>query len=116
MTTMKKITKEQIEQYVEDVGTFDKEHRKYSSFYCWSTHTFTQEDIERLREEDNVDASDFLNVRVIRSGMWDDSNGTEWHSTDCCKVEQVQVFIPERVIPAHYITKEQVEEFHPVWG
>lgn len=112
---MEKITEPQLKDYVADVGQFEKEHRKYSSFYCWTTHTFTQADIDELKE-DGIDASDFLNVCVTMNGTWDDSWGTDWDSVDYCKVEEYQELVPEQVIPAHYITKTKTEEFDPVWG
>lgn len=111
---MNKITAENLKEYVSDVGEFEKEHRKYSSFYCWVTHTFTQEDIDKLAEW-GFDASDFLNVCVTMNGMWDDSNGTEWDSVDYCKVEEYQELVPEQVIPAHYVTKQKTEKFVPTW-
>ena len=111
---MNKITKAELEDYVADIGVFEKEHRKYSSFYCWVTHTMTQKDIDNLAKYD-FDASDFLNVCITLNGMWDDSNGTEWDSMDFCKVEEYQEIVPEVVIPAHYVTKQKTEVFVPVW-
>lgn len=111
---MNKITEEQLKEYVVEVGEFEKEHRKYSSFYCWSNHIFTQEDIETLKEE-GIDASDFLNVCVSLSGIWEDGWGAEWGSVDYCKVEEYQELVPEVVIPAHYVTKTKSEPFTPVW-
>lgn len=111
---MNKITKDCLQEYVSEVGEFEKEHRKYSSFYCWVNHTFTPADIDELAKED-IDASDFLNVCVSLSGMWDDSNGTEWDSMDFCKVEEYQELVPEKIILAHYVTKQKTEEFVPVW-
>ena len=112
---MNKITEEQLLEYVSEVGLFEKEHRKYSSFYCWVSHTITEEDVKLLAEEDGVDASDFLNVCVSRSGMWDDSYGTEWDDATYEKVEEYQELVPEQVIAAHYITKTKTEKFEPVW-
>lgn len=111
---MKKITEQELNEYVSEVGDFEKEHHKYSSFYCWVSHTFTEEDIKVLAEE-GVDASDFLNVCVSRSGTWDDSWGTEWHDTSYEKVEEYQELVPEQVLPAHYVTKTKTEKFVPVW-
>lgn len=111
---MNKITKEYLEDYVADMGEFEKEHRKYSSFYCSATYTMTQTDIEELKAE-GIDASDFLNVCVTLNGMWDDSNGTEWDSMDFCKVEEYQELVPEQIIAAHYVTKQKTEVFVPVW-
>lgn len=111
---MNKITKEQLQDYVSELGEFDKEFRKGSSFYAWSTYTFKQDDIDTLKAE-GIDASDFLNVCVTLNGMWDDSNGTEWDSMDFCKVEEYQELVPEVVIPEHYITKQRTEEFVPTW-
>lgn len=111
---MNKITEQYLLEYVSDVGEFEKEHRKYSSFYCTVTHTITQEDIEALAEDD-VDASDFLNVLVTRNGMWDDSNGTDWDSTTYEKVEEYQELVPEAVIPEHWVTKYKTAAFKPVF-
>ena len=111
---MDKITKEQLEDYVADMGEFEKEHRKYSSFYCSAIYTMTQTDIEELKKE-SIDASDFLDVCITLNGMWDDSNGTEWDSMDFCKVEEYQELIPEVVIPEHFVTKQRTEVFVPVW-
>ena len=111
---MNKITKEQLQDYVAEVGEFEKEHRKYSSFYCNATHILTQEDIDELAE-DGMDATDFLNVCITLSGMWDDSNGTDWDSMDFYKVEEYQELVPEQIIPAHYVTKQKTEKFVPTW-
>jgi hypothetical protein len=111
---MKKITEKELNEYVSEVGEFEKEHRKYNSFYCWVNHTITEEDIKVLAEG-GVDASDFLNVCVSRSGTWDDSWGTDWDVTTYEKVEEYQELVPEKVIPAHYITKTKAEKFEPVW-
>jgi hypothetical protein len=111
---MHKITEEEIKEYVCEVGEFEKEHRKYSRFYCWSSHQFTQEDVDELAKE-GVDASDFLNVLVTMSGMWDDSWGTEWDSVDYAKMEEYEELVPEQVIPAHYVTKTKSEKFVPTW-
>lgn len=111
---MNKITEEDLLEYVSDVGDFQKDHRKYGSFYCSASHTITEEDIKILAEE-GVDASDFLNVCITLNGMWDDSNGTEWDSMDFCKVEEYKELVPEVVIPEHYVTKTRTQEFKPVW-
>ena len=111
---MNKITKEYLEDYVAELGEFETEHRKYSSFYATCSYTFKQADIDTLKAED-VDASDFLNVCITLNGMWDDSNGTEWDSMDFCKVEEYQELVPEVVIPAHYVTNWKTEVFVPVW-
>lgn len=113
---MKKITEQELNEYVAEVGEFEKEHRKYSSFYCWVSHTITEEDIKVLAEEDGVDASDFLNVCVTRSGMWDDSYGTEWDEATYEKVEEYQELVPEVIIPEHYVTKTRTQEFKPTWN
>lgn len=111
---MNKITEDYLLEYVSDVGQFEKEHRKYSSFYCTVTHTMTQADIEALAEDD-VDASDFLNVLITRHGVWDDSWGTEWDDTTYEKVEEYQELVPEVVIPEHYVTKYKTKAFEPVF-
>ena len=112
---MRKITEGELLDFVSEVGLLEKEHRKYSSFYCWVSHTITEEDVKLLAEEDGVDASDFLNVCVTRSGMWDDSWGTDWDEATYEKVEEYQELVPEVVIPEHYVTKTRTQEFKPVW-
>lgn len=111
---MNKITEDYLLDYVTDVGEFEKEHRKYSSFYCTVTHRITQEDIEALAEDD-VDARDFLHVLITRNGMWDDSNGTDWDETTYEKLQEYQELVPEVVIPEHYITKYKTSAFKPVF-
>lgn len=112
---MKKITEAELLEYIGEVGEFEKEHRKYSSFYCWLTHTITKEDVESFAEE-GIDASDFLNVSVSRNGMWDDSWGTEWNDdTTYEKMEEYQELIPEVVIPEHYETRYKTTTFKPVF-
>lgn len=101
---MQRITKQQIQDYVSEVGNFEKEHRKYSSFYCWADHTFEQKDIDKLAKYD-VDASELLGVTVTLNGMWDDSWGTAWSSIHFVKHEEYQELVPEVIIPAHYETK-----------
>lgn len=111
---MNKITKEYLEDYVAEMGDFEKEHRKYSSFYCSATYTITQTDIEELKNE-GIDASDFLNVCVTLNGTWSDSDGCDWEYMDFCKVEEYQKLVPEVTIPAHYVTNWKTEVFVPVW-
>lgn len=111
---MNKITKDCLQEYVSDLGEFEKEHRKYGSFYASCTYTFKQADIDTLKEED-VDASDFLNVCVTLNGYWSECDGCEWEDVDFCKVEEYQELVPEQVIPAHYVTKQKTEVFVPVW-
>lgn len=111
---MNKITKQYLQDYVQDVGDIETEHRKYSSFYANCSYTLKQDDIDVLAKE-GVDASEFLNVCITLNGMWDDSNGTEWDSMDFCKVEEYQELVPEVVIPAHYVTNWKTEAFVPVW-
>lgn len=111
---MKKVTKEYLEEYVQDVGESEKRHYKYSSFYITIEHTITQEDVDKMAKWGD-DASDFLNVRVTKSGMWDYNDGTEWDSTEYTKVESYQEFVPEVVIPEHYVTKYKYTTFEPVW-
>lgn len=111
---MNKITEDYLLEYVSDVGEFSKEHRKYSSFYCTVTHTITQTDIEELKEDD-IDASDFLGVLITRNGTWDDSWGTEWDDTTYEKVEEYQELIPEVVIPEHYVLRQKLSAFKPVF-
>ena len=111
---MNKITKDCLQEYVSDLGEFEKEHRKYGSFYASCTYTFKQADIDTLKEED-VDASDFLNVCVTLNGYWSECDGCEWDSMDFCKVEEYEELVPEQIIPAHYVTNWKTEVFVPVW-
>lgn len=113
---MNKITEPQLLDFVSDVGEFEKEHRKYSSFYCNVTYTITEEDVKSFAEEDNIDASDFLNICITRNGMWDDSNGTEWDDTSYYKVEDYEEVVPEVIIPEHTVTKQKYVEFKPEFG
>ena len=111
---MNKITEDYLLEYISDVGGFEKEHRKYSSFYCTVTHTMKQEDIDALAD-DGVDASDFLGVLITRNGTWDDSWGTEWDETTYEKLQEYQELVPEVVIPEHYVTKYKTSAFKPVF-
>lgn len=111
---MKKITKQEIQEYVAEVGEFEKEHRKYSSFYCTATHTFDAQDIKDLAD-DEIDASEFLGVLVTLNGTWDDSWGTEWNETTYEKLQEYQELVPEVVIPEHYVTKYKTSAFKPVF-
>lgn len=106
-----KISEAVLLEYVGEVGEFEKEHRKYSSFYCSVSHTFTESDIAELSEYG--DASDFLNVLVERHGTWDDSWGTEWDSTTYTHLEAYEEVVPEVVIPAHTVTKYRTSPFTP---
>ena len=111
---MNKITEDYLLEYVSDVGEFEKEHRKYSSFYCTVSHTMKQEDIDALADAE-LDASDFLGVLITRNGTWDDSWGTEWGDTTYEKVEEYQEVVAEVVIPEHYVTKYKTKAFKPVF-
>lgn len=108
---LNKISEAVLLEYVGEVGEFEKEHRKYSSFYCSVSHTFTQKDIDELSEYG--DASAFLNVCVQRHGTWDDSWGTEWDDTSYTLVEPYEEVVPEVVIPAHTVTKYRTSPFTP---
>lgn len=110
---MEKVTKDFLLGYVEEVGVFEKEHRKYSSFYCWCTHVITQEDIDSIKKYQGMDASDFLNVEVRLSGQWSDCDGTDWFDEEFQKVEEYEELVPEVVIPEHYVTKVKKSKFTP---
>lgn len=112
---MNKITEQYLLEYISDVGEFEKEHRKYSSFYCTVSHTMKQEDIDALAEDD-VDASDFLGVLITRNGIWDDSNGTDWDDTTYERLQEYQELVPEVVIAEHLVTKYKTSAFKPVFG
>ena len=111
---MNKITKSYLEDYVAELGEFETEHRKYSSFYATSSYTFKQDDIDTLAKE-GVDASEFLNVCVTLNGTWSDSDGCDWDSMDFCKVEEYEELIPEQIIPAHTVKKQRTEKFDYKW-
>lgn len=111
---MQKISENDLKEYVSEVGEFEKEHRRGSSFYVTATHTFTSEDIAELAEE-GIDASGFLNVCVTMTGTWEDDWGTQWDEIHYRKVEEYQQLVPEKVIPAHYVTKRKTEVFVPAW-
>lgn len=112
---MQKITEEILKDYVSEVGKFETEHRRGSTFYATVEHTFTETDIKDLMEVDDVDASQLLGVRVVMQGIYDDDNGTDWDGIDYYKVEETQELVPEKVIPAHYVTKKKYVEFKPSW-
>lgn len=101
---MQIITKEQIQEYVSEVGDFEKEHYKYASFYATASHVFGQDDVDELAEDD-LDASELLGVTVTLNGYWDEYNGREWEDMTFNKYEEYQELVPEVVIPAHYETK-----------
>ena len=111
---MNKITKQYLEEYVSELGKMETEHRRGSTFYANCSYTFKQADIDTLKDEE-VDASDFLNVCVTLSGYYDDSNGTEWDSMDFCKVEEYEELVPEQIIPAHTVKKQRTEKFDYKW-
>lgn len=110
---MEKVTKDYLLRYVGEVGDFEKEHHKYSSFYCSCVHVITQEDIDLIKNDEKMDASDFLNVEVALFGQWSDSDGTDWHSEEFQKVEEYEELVPEVVIPEHYVTKVKKSKFTP---
>jgi hypothetical protein len=112
---MNKITEQEIQDYVSEVGDFEKEHRKGSSFYCTATHTFTQKDIDELAADD-IDASDFLGVQVQLDGTWSDDWGTDWDDISYCKVEDYEEVVPEVIIPEHTVTKQRYAAFKPEFG
>lgn len=111
---MNKICEDVLLDYVSDVGEFEKEHRKGPSSWCTLTHTITEADVKELAEDD-VDASDFLGVLITRNGTWDDSWGTEWDDTTYEQVEEYQELVPEVVIPEHYVTRQKLSAFKPVF-
>lgn len=101
---MERITKQQIQEYVSEMGDFEKDHRKGASFYATAYHTFKQADVDELAE-DNINASELLDVTVTLNGYRDEYSGCEWEDISFNKYEEYQELIPEVVIPAHYETK-----------
>lgn len=101
-------------EFVADVGEMEKEHRKYGEFYAWIGYTISQEDVDWFSSK-GIDAKQFLGVQVSLNGMWSDSWGCEWNDVDFSKVEYYEEFVPEVVIPAHYVTKDKLTEFKPEW-
>lgn len=111
---MSKITKEYLQEYVQELGNMETEHRKGSTFYASCSHTFKQADIDTLKDE-GIDISEFLNVCVTLSGIYDDWDGCDWNSMDFYKVEEYEEFIPEQIIPAHTVKKQRTEKFDYKW-
>lgn len=111
---MRKVTEDELIELVGDEGTFEKEHRKGSTFYAHNEYTFTQKDIDDFAEE-GIDASEFLNVSVVESGIWSDDDGFDLASRDWYKNEPYEVHVPEVVIPAHTKTEFRSTKFDPVF-
>ena len=111
---MNKITKDYLEEYVSELGEMETEHRRGGTFYASCSYTFKQADVDTLKDKD-VDASDFLNVCVTLTGIYDDYDGCDWTSMSFCKVEEYQEFVPEQIIPEHYVTKQRTEKFDYKW-
>lgn len=110
---MRKITEEQLWEYVSEVGESEKEFRKYSSFYITTQHIIRQADIDELAKYD-MDATAFLNICVSRSGTWDDSWGSEWNGgPEYYQVEDYDEVVAEVIIPEHTVTKQKYVAFKP---
>lgn len=112
---MEKVSEEVLLEYVTSVGKFEKLHYKYASFYCTMRHVITQADVDWFAEMLSLDASDFLSVEVVREGIWDETYGVEWDHVVYSKEVAHQEFVPERIIPEHYITVYEYVKFEPKW-
>lgn len=99
-----RITREQIVDWVTEVGDWEKEHRRGATFYTWINYTFTSDDVESYKK-DGIDASELLDVVVNLNGTWDDDWGFELSDITYHKVIETKEFVPEKIIPAHYISK-----------
>lgn len=112
---MAKVTEEDIKEVVLEVGKMEKEHRRGSTFYASISHVITQEDVDFISEEWERDATDFLGIQVVLSGIYDDNYGFDDLDIEYYKVEEYQELVPEKVIPAHYVNKAKTEPFVPEW-
>lgn len=111
---MRKVTEDELIECASDNCTFEKEHRKGSTFYAHSEYTFKQEDIDFFAEE-GIDASEFLNVSIVENGIWSDDDGFDMTSRDWYKNEPYEVHVPEVVIPAHTKIEFKSTKFDPVF-
>ena len=108
---MKRVSKQDIYDYISDVADIETEHRKGSTFYANASHTFGEEDIESMKDY-GVDGSELIGLTVHLSGYWSEYDGCEWDMMDIRKYEDYEEFVPEVVIPAHYVPKQrEVESF-----
>lgn len=101
---MKKITKQELVEYVEEVGEMTKEHRRGSNFYANVYHEVTAEDVKTLAKDD-IDASFLLDHAVNLNGIWDDDYGCDRWDVEIAKIERYEETIPEKIIPAHTVTR-----------
>ena len=109
---MERVSKQDIYDYISDVADIETEHRKGSTFYASASHTFNDQDIESLKDSYDVDGSELLGLTIYLYGYWSEYDGYEWNSMSIAKYEDYEEFVPEVVIPAHYITKQRkVESF-----
>lgn len=102
---MKKITKQELIEYVEEMGEWTKEHRRSSTFYTNVYHEVTAEDVKILAEDDNIDASFLLDHAVNLNGIWDADYGCDGWDVEIAKIERYEETIPEKIIPAHTVTR-----------
>lgn len=101
---MKKITKQELIEYVEEVGVMTKEHRRGSNFYANIYHEINAEDVKILAE-DGIDSSFLLNHAVNLNGIYDDDYGCDGWDVEIAKIERYEETIPEKIIPAHTVTR-----------
>ena len=111
---MRKITKKELIEYVEENGDMEKEHRKYSEFYVTVTYVFEEDDLRYFTDK-GIDVKRFINTRVKLHGMWSDSYGCEWDDVEFYDVEYYEELVPEVVIPAHSVIKERCTKYIPEW-
>jgi hypothetical protein len=104
---IKKIKKSECDELHEDLWDYitddwvheEREHRKYASFFIDAFFSIQESDIKFYVEEfaeDNPDLAkkieDFLRDRIEYwgiSGIWDDSNGTEWDQDYLTKAKKI---------------------------
>ena len=101
---MQKITKQELIEYVEEVGEMTKEHRRGSNFYANVCHEVTAEDVKILAEDD-IDASFLLDHAVNLNGIWDDDYGWDECEVEIAQIERYEEVVPEKIIPAHTVTR-----------
>lgn len=75
---------------------FEKEFRKYESFYAYGFVEIDSEMVAYAKEEFGVDISDQIGMAYSLVGMWSDSDGTDWSYATLQVAEEV--YVPEQVV------------------
>lgn len=80
---------------------FEKEFRKYASFYAYGFVEINSDMVDYAKEEFNVDISDQIGMGYELTGMWSDMDGLDWSHASLQYAEEV--YHPEQVkiIPAY---------------